>query len=383
MNNRNGSPYRILYVFNDVMQYGGTESFMMNYVSHFDHGLLTVDFVETGDGVGVFDEKIKEYGGAVTYVPKRGNDPIGNAKRLKEAIAAGGYSLVHAHMDAASYYALRAAKSARVPIRIAHSHNTDFQDRRPARTMLARHSKAKLPKVATDLFACSAMAGDFLFGAGAKYTIIRNAIDVKKYSFSIGTRAAVRDELGLPSDALVLGDVARLTYQKNQAFLLQVIERLRKEDARYRLVLLGDGEDHASLKQAVRQKRLEGCVTLVPARQDAYRFYSAFDCFVLPSRFEGLCISAIEAQSSGLPCIFSDRVSPETTVSSDTTRISIDNTNVEDWANAAAAACRRGRNLRAPNEVADAGYSIEKEAKKLQDWYLMRLHEVSSAVEAC
>ena len=138
------------------------------------------------------------------------------------------------------------------------------------------------------------------------YTVVPNAIDAERFAFSPEDRQRLRNRLGFSDDTYVLGNVGRLHPQKNQAFLLSVLEQMREARAKTCLLLVGDGPIRENLLQQARERDLEEEVVFVGAVANTAPYYAAMDCFVFPSQCEGFGIAALEAQASGLPCLLSD-----------------------------------------------------------------------------
>ena len=122
------------------------------------------------------------------------------------------------------------------------------------------------------------------------------------------------------------------------------------------------------MKKLVYNKKLDAEVCFLGSIDNVHEIYNAFDLFVLPSRFEGLCFVAIEAQTNGLQCILSDQVTKETKICRNTEFLSL---NTELWTNEICKATGE-RNEDNSEFVKEAGYSIIDEAMKLQKFYLKK-----------
>ena len=118
------------------------------------------------------------------------------------------------------------------------------------------------------------------------------------------SRAEARAALGLPADGLLLGQIGRLSHQKNQSFSLELIRRMPEAT----LVLLGIGPDEAALKSQIGAAGLADRVHIVPAIAHGRigLFYSAIDLVLFPSRYEGLSLAGIEAIHAGMPALCTD-----------------------------------------------------------------------------
>ena len=97
-----------------------------------------------------------------------------------------------------------------------------------------------------------------------------------------------------------------------------MIERTEKSsDLSCKLIFLGKGEEEnvQKLKEEARRLGVEDKVIFYGETDDMQGFLSAMDIFVLPSRFEGLPLSILEAEFAGLPCVASDKVTEKTKIS--------------------------------------------------------------------
>lgn len=148
-----------------------------------------------------------------------------------------------------------------------------------------------------------------MFG-GATYQIINNAIDTTAYTYDTNKRVELRRQLGL-ADELVIGHVGRFNPQKNHPFLMDIFAALLKKESNAVLLLVGGGEGMSKMQEKVQELGIAEHVRFLGVRSDVADLMQAMDVFVLPSLYEGLPVTMVEAQAAGLPCIISDKVPPE------------------------------------------------------------------------
>lgn len=198
---------------------------------------------------------------------------------------------------------LLAAYLAGIKIRIAHSHNTTTDHKRINKLL-----RPIFDVVANGRIACNTAAGKWLF-KNKNFLVIRNGINLSNFKFDATMRKKYRDKLGLNENDILLGHVGRFNRQKNQHFLLDLMNHL---DSKYHLVLIGSGMNYHELKTEVKQsKELNTRVTFTGPIKDTSVWLSAMDVFLLPSLYEGQPYTLIEATASGLNSIVSDTVSKE------------------------------------------------------------------------
>jgi len=135
---------------------------------------------------------------------------------------------------------------------------------------------------------------------------ILNGIDLSPFRHPSEERAAIRAQLGLAPEDIVIGSVGRLHRQKNFSFLIRLAHNLGARFDKARFVIIGDGEEQRMLEALIVEYGLVGKVLLPGFRLDIPRILPAFDIFVLPSLYEGLPRSVMEAMAAGLPCVASD-----------------------------------------------------------------------------
>jgi glycosyltransferase involved in cell wall biosynthesis len=150
----------------------------------------------------------------------------------------------------------------------------------------------------TDLFVCVGPAEveqGRATGVRGRYTVVRNGVDLSRFSRADErARAAARTELGVDGDAPLAVCVGRVTRQKGQDVLLAAWHLVRRRCPRAELSLVGAGE----LPAGLRSEQLPG-VRFAGAVTDVRAWLAAADVVVLPSRWEGLPLTALEAFATG------------------------------------------------------------------------------------
>lgn len=294
----------------------GVESVIMNYYRHLDHSKVQFDFICDEDSTRIPYDEIKKLGGRVFLVPKYQNLPK-YLKSLEKLFKKNQYRIVHSNINTLSVFPLYAAKKAGVPIRISHSHSTS-NPKEWKRNLIKNILRPFSKRYATDYFACSELAGRYLFGNKAfdqgKVKIIHNAIDVDKFKFDEVARMKLRKELGIKDSTIVIGHVGRFVQQKNHTFLVDVFKEYHKKNPDSKLLLVGSGPLEDEIKKKVERLGLKDSVLFLGQRDDINKLYSLMDIFCFPSLYEGLGLALIEAQVNGLECLASSQVPVETNI---------------------------------------------------------------------
>ena len=292
---------------------GGVESVIMNYYRHLDHTKIQFDFICDEDSTRIPYDEIKKLGGRVFLVPKYQKLPQ-YLKALEDLFRKNHYRIVHSNVNTLSVFPLYAAKKAGVPIRISHSHSTS-NVREWKRNIIKNILRPFSKRYATDYFACSELAGRYLFGSKTfdrgEVKIIHNAIDLDKFKFDPIARKNLRKELGIDDETIVIGHVGRFVQTKNHHFLIYAFKKYHNKNPNAKLLLIGTGPLEEKIKAKVKKLNLEDSVLFLGQRNDTNKLYSVMDIFCLPSLYEGLPVAGIEAQAAGLPCVYSDKVTIE------------------------------------------------------------------------
>lgn len=366
-------PVRVLHIITG-MGGGGAESFIMNMYRHMDRDQIRFDFLLRSNE-NMYDEELRSYGSRVIQTASFPKHLVQNRRQVRCFLKDNQYEIIHVHANALIYMtALREAAKSHVPCRIMHSHSTSM--RYP--WMLPYHllQKANLRHLATDYIACSEDAGRWMFPSS--FQVIRNGIDLERFAFDEKQRKKCRTELGLNKTQLVLGHVGRFLPVKNHSFLLNVFHHVLSQEPDAMLLLVGDGPQEQVIRQEVMELGIADHVQFLGLRKDVESILNAMDVFVFPSLYEGLGIAVIEAQANGLPVICSEGVPNEAIVAENVKRLPLDHGEA-GWADAIRTIGRA--RCDSIDLLRNAGFSIEEEAAKLQDFYLTKADQIRNNLE--
>lgn len=365
-------PTRVLQLVSPI--FGGIESFVFNYYRHMDREKFRFDFLTRNPAL----EGAEQYRD-LTYKVHLLQTTAGQnrdlfVRQIREVFQSG-YDILHLNNGFWTGFLLEElARKAGIRKVIVHSHSTfiDEPNKEKREQLLRRHEEVKRafsPELATDFWACSQLAADWLFGPQIprnRIMMIKNAIDVKKFRFDAQRRRKIREELGL-GNSFVLGTTGRLSYQKNQSFLIDVFSEYHQKHSRSKLLILGDGECREALTKQILDLRLEEDVLLLGWKDDVENYLQAMDVFLLPSRFEGLGIAVVEAAAAGLPCIVSDRVPGDVAFTEGIRHVPLE---FSLWSGMLESVAERKTDRREGAEIVRAaGYDIRREAKILEALY--------------
>ena len=356
---------RVLQSVN-IMDRAGLETMIMNYYRNMNRDIVQFDFLTHREQKGAYDDEIRELGGIIYRAPRLfiQNLPL-YFKYMRSFFSEHSeYSIIHSHIDAMTAFPLKAAKMSNVPNRIAHSHSSKFD--RDLKFPIKYMAMQESPNLATEYCACGEVAGKFMFKNNS-FKIIRNAIELDRFSYDSIIREKKRKELGL-CNKFVIGNVGRYCYIKNQSFLLDIFKYIVARHPNSHLLLIGKGEDYYKLTNKVRNSNLKGKVSFLIDRADINEIYQTLDVFVLPSLFEGLPVVCVEAQANGLPCFVSSNISKEVLLTCNAKMLDLTR-GAQYWAEQILKA-DIGRYSAAKRQLKNKGYDVIVEAQKLKEWYI-------------
>lgn len=298
-----------------TLDMGGIENFLMNIYRNIDRNKVQFDFiVNDNQKEYIFENEIREMGGNIYKVPsivKKGH--FAYIKGLRKIFIENKYQIVHSHYNAITGIILNEAKKSNIKNRIAHSHtapNKEFKYRGLS-GLYKIYSKSLINKTSTLRFACSQKAGEWLYGVNNKFKVINNGINPQEYLFNIKKRSDMREKFNLKVNDIVIGHVGRFSREKNHSFLIDIFNELLKINKNYKLLLVGDGNIKEEIEKKVQELNIKENVKFLGIRKDVKDILQGLDIFILPSIFEGLPVTLVEAQGAGLKCFISDNLTRE------------------------------------------------------------------------
>lgn len=369
------APVRILHVVG-ALNRGGVETWLMHVLRHIDRDRFHFDFLTHTDAPAAYDDEARALGARI--IPcLHPSQPLQYGRRFKRILREHGpYDVVHSHVHHFSGYTLRLAAQAGVPLRIAHSHSdttaAENAARRARRAYLAIMQRWVQRYATTGLGASERAAA--LFGPDwprdPRWRTLYCGIDLTPFRAPVD-RDACRAEFGFPADALVIGHIGSFRPVKNHAFLVEIAAETIRREPRARFLLVGDGPLRPDIERQAAQAGLGDTVIFAGLRDDVPRLMrGALDVFVLPSLYEGLGLVLIEAQTAGLPCVYSDVIPPEVDVMPQLTHRLPLNASASVWAEAALAQRPAVAQADALAQIARSPFVIEYSVADLERLYV-------------
>lgn len=313
---------RVLHVLNKLGS-GGAESFLMNMYRMIDKEKVQFDFLIRSDQNGPIVDEIISMGGRIYQISDFPRHFIKNRHEVKLFFKNHKeYNIVHVHANSLVYITpLKEAKNAGISNIILHSHNANSANL-PFLKIIHMINKKRISDWISFRFACSDLAGRWMYDNN-EFSVIYNGISLEKFSFSHNARSVIRKLYSI-TDEYVIGNVGRMSHQKNHKFILNVFADFVKIYPNSKLLLIGEGELFLKMQSTAKKLNISDKVIFTGAVNNVYEYLSAMDVFFLPSFYEGFPVAYVEAQSVGLPCVVSDTITPSATIQDNCCRISLD-----------------------------------------------------------
>lgn len=355
----------LIVITTAFVEFGGLTTVALNYYRFMDKTGMQIDFASTNEPDLSLTEELKKWGSRYYNLGRR-SKIFFYRKNLQALIEKNRYDVIHIHSNSATAtLELQIAKKANVCQRIVHIHNSTCSHMK-----LHRLLKPFFDKYYTYPVACSYKAGEWIFPKG-KFTILNNAIDTKRFEFAEIARNRIRNQYHL-EHCFVLVHVGKINEQKNHTFLVDVFVKVLQSCPSARLLCVGDGPLRENILEQAKGCGVEDKIIITGMQKNVNDYLAAGDCFVFPSLWEGLPLSLVEAQASGLRCIVSNRITTEANVTGKVQYLSLE-LPVSEWAEQILSVVEYDRAAECEDNIrliAENGFSIQKNADRLRKIYL-------------
>ena len=355
---------RVLHIVGS-MHPGGMENFVMNLYRNIDRSKIQFDFITHTESNPEYVQEIENLGGKIYQLPRLTANPVANLRGIKRIVKGNGYVAVVRHTpNALVIPQLLAAKSGG-SVAICHSHSTSNAKMTVHKIgrFIMKHSKV-------ERFACSEEAGRWMYG-DRPFRVVHNAIDLDEFSFKQTSREKIRKEFGIEDNQPVFGHIANFVACKNHTFLMDIYHDIAKQLPDARFFCLGDGDLRGEIMEKAESLGIGKQVVFTGMRSDAADFMSVMDALIFPSVYEGLPLTLIEAQASGLPILVSDTVNPGIEVTQGLVFWKSIQEPAEKWAEEAVQLLQVNPSRACQREaIKKAGYDIHDLAKWYEEYFM-------------
>lgn len=359
----------VLYITTG-MHIGGVQTFIVNYAPYLMQNRIRLNIAVQVSHEEIYDKYLESIGCRIFHITSLNKSKIRFMKDIYNLLNQHPeIKIIHSHQNFSNVYALLAAKMQGTKIRISHSHN-NIKTSSLSRKVMRKLLQWTLPYYATDYWGCSIAATQWLFG---KYTksnrclVVNNAIDANLYAYNNDMRKILRKEMNLEGKVVWI-QVGSLSLIKNQVFSIQLFQKFHVKCPNSIFLLCGDGQIKGQLIKMIDEMGLTGSVRLLGNVTNINEILNACDLYIMPSCHEGLPLTIIEAQTSGLPCVVSSAIPDDALINNNI--IKCHTWNEDEWLKAIENAYPLHTNREdAFVSIQQAGYDIKIEADKLVSKY--------------
>lgn len=296
---------RILHILDCLNINSGIANVILNWHRNIDKTKIQFDYLYFNDAQPDFEKEIEILGGKCYKLPYPSFiKPWIFIDAVKDFFKTHKYNIIHSHVIHLSFFFYPIAKFYGVKNILHHSHAIKWSDKF-LNGLRNRFLFFWVRPFITKKLACSDLAGKFLFKKN--YIIINNGINTEKFKFNQEVRDKVRKELNI-EDKFVIGHVGRFSHEKNHEFIIDVFNEIYEQDKDTILLLIGDGKLRNKIEKKVNNLNLTKNIIFTGTKNNVSDYYQTMDVFVLPSYQEAYPVVGVEAQTSGLPCLFSNKM---------------------------------------------------------------------------
>lgn len=346
---------------------GGIETYLHKLYTNIDRNEFKFDFLCIGDEEPCWYKEFTNMGSDFYNVTPRNVNPMKNKKEIYDLLKNEKFDIVHCHLNTLSYITpVLAAIENDIPV-IVHSRNAGAVKSKLSNLMHRINSK-RLPKDKIVKLAVSGLAGEWLFGKDEECTVINNGLDIEKYKFDNNARIRVREEFNIKESELLITHLGAMREQKNHKFIIDIFNEVLNMNKDAKLLLVGDGELKNQILEKIKELNIGDKVILAGKRDDVRDILCAGDIFLFPSFFEGFPNAVLEAQTTGLPCLISNKITSEVMINEDCKAMNI---NIEPklWAEELLSFKLDKRRDLISNTIKNKGYAVEDEVKRISKIY--------------
>lgn len=369
------APIRVLNLFT-IMNRGGAETMVMNYYRSIDRTKVQFDFMVHRKEKGAYDDEIEAMGGRIYRMSPIFPTKFGKYKKeLKQFFDEHPeYQIIHSHMSELGYFAFKEARTHGVKCLICHAHNApNFKSEtlnEKIKDVMRWNFKHKIRPYTDHMFVCGMDAGKWLFGRRnrKKFVMMNNAVDAENFRWDSNMAKHLRREWGLDGK-FVICNVGRFNTQKNHSFIIDIFNLIHYQNPNAVLLLAGDGDLMERTKMKVENLGLADCVQFLGIRPDINDILLASDVFLFPSLYEGLPVTLVEAQASGIKCVISDTVPKDCLITKNIDVVPLSET-TGVWADAVLKYADGYKRKDTYGTIAEKGFDIKENAAWLEEFYI-------------
>lgn len=368
---------RILY-FGLSTNLGGIETYLNKLANNIDKNKFQLNFLVSGNPENhCFYEELIANGSRFFSVTPRKENVLKYRADLIDILTNERIDIIHCNMNSLSNITpITLGLKFNKPV-IVHSRNGKLSRIKFKTKLLHEFNTFRLPKKSVIKLAVSDIAGKWMFGKSAQFTVINNGVNINDHKYNDVARKNIRKKLGIEDDYCVV-HVGAFRNQKNHFFLLDVFHQIKKLKPKSKLILVGSGRLKEGILEKANKLEIKNSVIMVGNTSDVSDYLSAGDAFLFPSFFEGFPNAVLEAQTSGLPCLISDTITTEVLINRNCINYSL-NKSAEDWAKKIIELPNLSNRIVGADNVNKQGFSVKDEITKIEEIYrnIMKKNKVN------
>ncbi len=368
---------KVLQINAGSKNYGGVSSLLFNLYKNINRDKYEFNFLTPNYSTyGMVENEIKKLGGKVFELKCTGPWFIKKIRiwtKLNDFLTKEKYDIIHINSGSYFFNLMVAiiCKKNNIENVIVHSHN-GFNRKKPIKNFIIKRFLFLLNNYCSLKFSCSYVAAESMFEKKCiekdDVHIIKNGIEIEKFKFNNKIRDEYREKFNV-QDKIVIGNIGRFVEQKNHMFLLKIFDEILKKNNNSVLMLVGEGELEQKIKKEAKKMKIEDNILFLGKRKDVNNLLQCFDVLVMPSLYEGLPITAIEAQTCGLSIALSNTITNELKINENIVFLDLKD-NPNNWANEILSLNRKKINRENTyKNVTNAGYTMEHSAKVVENLY--------------
>lgn len=363
----------VLYVVYEL-GFGGVEQVLYNYISYlknkdFDFFILAEEPINYEA-----KERFEKLGVNILYIKPKRKGIFNYYKNLNKILDKYKFDIIHTNLDVKSFYVLIPALIKKIKVRIVHTHR--LFNKFNKETFFEKICMKMTKQVANDFFACGNEVGASVYDTN--YYVMNNAFDIEKFKYNLEKRKEIRKLLNIKDDCFIIGNIGRFETEKNHKYLLNIALNLIDNGLNFKIVIVGTGSLKNEFIKLIEKYKLDSYFIILQNTQDICKYYSAFDLFVLPSIIEGLPVVGLEAQCSGLECIFSENITKDVVVVKENCTF-LDLNNPSDWTKCIIEKIKNNKinnREQAYNAFEKSNYNINNAVLNLKNKYISDMGEI-------
>ena len=308
---------KILMILDNLSCDSGVSSIVMNLYNRIDRNKIQIDFLIFKEGNNSYAEEIRKNGSEIFCLksPLKPGQSLRAILNLKKFFKnnAKNYDIVHLHSPTLAFFTLKYAKKYGVKHRIVHSHST-MMSLSKIKSIINKYLIKKIPQYANHFWTCSFEAAKFLYNESIleknKIEVIKNAVDISKFVYNESIADNITRIYNIDKK-IVIAHISNFSPIKNHMFLIDIIKHITLINTNISFLFIGDGPTKKLFEEKINENDLNKFCIFTGRVQNVSDYLMISDLVILPSLKEGLPLTIVEAQASGVPCAVSDTITKE------------------------------------------------------------------------